>query len=98
LQAREGFLERNLAYEVAVVSLDLSAVYVRLGEVDQVSQTVAETLPIFRALRVGRETLAALLQLQKMADREQEALSLIQLLTQRLEQLPQPAKRGDKED
>jgi tetratricopeptide (TPR) repeat protein len=96
LQAREGFLERDLAYEVAVVSLDLTAVYVRLGKVDQVGRTVAETLPIFRALRVGRETLAALLQLQKMADREQEALSLIQLLTQRLEQLSKPAKSGDK--
>jgi hypothetical protein len=71
---------------------------VRLGEVDQVSQTVAETVPIFRSLRVGRETLAALLQLQKMADREQEALSLIQLLTQRLEQLSKPSKEGDKDD
>jgi tetratricopeptide (TPR) repeat protein len=95
LQAREGFLERDLAYEVAVVSLDLTAVYVRLGKSDQVSQTVAETLPIFRALRVGRETLATLLQLRKVADREQEALSLIQLLTQRLEQLSKPARKGE---
>jgi hypothetical protein len=87
LRARKGFVERNLSYEAAVVSLDLAAVYVKLGFVEELKQTVSETVPIFRALRVGREALTSLLQLQQVADQEHQALGLIRFLTARLERL-----------
>jgi tetratricopeptide (TPR) repeat protein len=87
MRARKGFMERGLLDEVALVSLDLSAVYVKLGAVQEVHQAVTEMLPIFRSLRVGREALAALLQLQKVAHQELQALELIRLLTSRIEHL-----------
>lgn len=87
LRARTGFTERNLMYEVAVVSLDLAAVYVKLKALEDLRQTVTTTIPIFRALRVDREGLAALLQLQQVADQEQQALALIRSLNARLEPL-----------
>ena len=87
LRARKGYLERKLAYEAALVSLDLATVYVKLGLVDKLKQTVLETVPIFHALRVGLETLAALLQLQQVAEQEQQALDLIRALSARFEPL-----------
>src|SRR4029079_5016346 len=65
LHSRKGFLESNLAYEMALGSLDLATVYVKLGLTKELEDTVATTVPIFSALQVGRETIASLLQLQQ---------------------------------
>jgi tetratricopeptide (TPR) repeat protein len=87
LRARKGYTERALAYEAALVSLDLATLYVKQGRVDKLKRTVLETVPIFHSLRVGLETLASLLQLQKVADQEQQALDLIRALSARIEPL-----------
>lgn len=88
LRARQGFMERELLYEVAVVSLDLSAVYLRLGKIENLRETVLEMVPIFRSLGVDRDALAALLQLQQANQQSRQALELIRFLSSRLEQLP----------
>jgi tetratricopeptide (TPR) repeat protein len=87
LNARKGYMERKLAYEAALVSLDLAAVYVKLGLANELKRTVLATVPIFHSLRVGLETLASLLQLQQVADQEQKALELIRALSARIEPL-----------
>jgi tetratricopeptide (TPR) repeat protein len=90
--ARKGFLERSLTYEAALISLDLAAIYVKLGLSDDLKQTVAAAIPIFRALGVDREALAALLQLQQIAGQEHQALELIRFLNARVKPLSkQPA-------
>jgi tetratricopeptide (TPR) repeat protein len=87
LRAQSGFMERGLMYEVAVVCLDLAALYVKLKAPEDLRQTVTATVPIFRALRVDREALASLLQLQQVADQEQQAMELIRFLNARIEPL-----------
>ncbi len=87
LQARQGFVERQLHYEAALISLDLAAVYVRLQSDRELHHTVAETIPIFRALGVDREALASLLQLRQLSHQSRQALELIRLLNNRIEQV-----------
>jgi tetratricopeptide (TPR) repeat protein len=88
LRARQGYTERKLIYEAALISLELATVYVKLGLVEELKRTVTATIPIFHALRVKLETLAALLQLRQMADQEQQALELIRVLSAQIEPMP----------
>jgi tetratricopeptide (TPR) repeat protein len=88
IRARQGYVERKLVYEAALVSLELATVYVRLGLVEELKSTVTATIPIFHALRVKLETLAALLQLRQVADQEQQALDLIRVLSAQIEPMP----------
>jgi len=88
LRARQGFMDRDLSYEAAVVSLDLAAVYLKLNEVQSLQRTVEEMVPIFTSLGIDREALAALLQLQQVAHQSRQAFELIRFLNSRLEQLP----------
>ncbi|HYN20471.1 MAG TPA: tetratricopeptide repeat protein [Thermoanaerobaculia bacterium] len=87
LRARQGFVERDLFYEAALVSLDLAAVYVKLQAELALKQIVAETIPIFRALGVDREALASLLQLQQLSHQSRQAFGLLRFLNSRIEQL-----------
>ncbi len=87
LEARQGFVDRNLLYEAALISLDLAAVYVKLQAESELQQAVSETVPIFRALGVDREALASLLQLRQLSHQSRQALELIRLLNRQIEQL-----------
>jgi pentatricopeptide repeat protein len=87
LEVRQGFVDRALFYDAALVSLDLAAVYVKLQAETELQQTVAESMPIFQALGVEREILASLLQLQQLAHKTRQALDLLKSLSSRIEKL-----------
>jgi tetratricopeptide (TPR) repeat protein len=73
LRARRGFVEAGLGYEAALISLDLAEVYAKMNETGKLRRTIAEAVPILSALRVERDTLAALLRLQQISEQQGES-------------------------
>ncbi len=86
LEVREELAAAGLAYDVALASLDLAALYAREGRLAETKRLAAELVPVFRSREVHREALAALLAFQRAAGMEQLSLSLIQEIHRYLEQ------------
>ncbi|NJL26636.1 MAG: tetratricopeptide repeat protein [Thermoanaerobaculia bacterium] len=57
---REGLVELQTPYEVAMVSLDLSSIYLDEGRFGELRSLAAETFALFRSLAIDREASAAL--------------------------------------
>jgi tetratricopeptide (TPR) repeat protein len=77
LEVRAEFEGEGIAYDAALVSLDLAALYARAGKTAETKRLAAEMLPIFRSRDVHREALAALIVFQRAAEMEQLTLSLV---------------------
>src|SRR6185295_14250591 len=75
-QLRQEFVERGMAYDTALVTLELTALYAQEGQTAEVKRLSVEMSRIFRALKVPREALAALLFFQKAAERERATARL----------------------
>jgi tetratricopeptide (TPR) repeat protein len=84
---RQEFADHNLAYDAALVTLDLTALYARLGAVAEVKALSLEMSRIFQAQDVPREALAALLFFQKAAERELASAKLAHEIGAFLEKL-----------
>lgn len=78
LETRRGMLEQELAYEAAEVGLDLALLYGQQGRVGELARVVDETVTAFKAYRVEREALAALLVLKEAVARQREPLLMIE--------------------
>jgi tetratricopeptide (TPR) repeat protein len=61
LEVRDGFLEQGIAYDAALVTLDLAVFVLRSGRAAEAENFANEALTIFAALRIEREALAAFL-------------------------------------
>lgn len=81
LELIDAFTHDRLAYNVALVSLDLSAVYARQGRTADVKRLAAGMLPIFQSCEVHREAIAALIVFQRAAEMEQLSVGLVEEVT-----------------
>jgi tetratricopeptide (TPR) repeat protein len=79
-RVREGFELEGLAEEVGEVSLDLAMLYARQGHRGKFLRAIAEAVAIFNSLGAKREYLAALAQLNAMAQEEEAAVTLLREL------------------
>jgi hypothetical protein len=92
-QARAGFAENGQVYPAALVGLDLAALWARQGRVRDVFNLAEEMIVTFRALRIAREAVAALLVLKRACQYGGQVLDLIEIAVDLLRDLErQPAR------
>jgi hypothetical protein len=89
-EVRRGFLERGIVYDAALASLELATLWIEEGRTAEVRALAAEMVAVFRAQKVAREALAALLTFEAATARETATVSLVREISARLER----ARRG----
>lgn len=75
LEVRDGWEERQEAYEVALVSLDLAVLLLEQRRTQEVKRLASAMLPIFGAQDVHRYALAALALVQRSVETEEATAS-----------------------
>src|SRR5262245_56047756 len=75
-RVRGEFASRDMAYDVALVSLEMSVLYAGLGRTEQVKNLARHMTPIFRAHAIHREALAALTIFRRAAEQEEVTVEL----------------------
>ena len=77
LSARDGFLAADIAYDAALVSLDLASIYAVQGRTAELQSLTEEIYPVFTSLGIQREATAALLLLRQPLAAERANLDLV---------------------
>jgi len=83
-QVRAGFVDAEIGYDVALVSLDLAALYLGTGRIAEVKELAAEMLPQFAARQIHREALAAIALFEQAARKERATLALVQEISSKV--------------
>ena len=88
-ETRSGFVEKGQVYPAALAALDLAALWTCQGRVQEVCALTEEIIGIFRALRVAREAIAALVMVKHacFSDGGRQVLDVIGLVVRFLEEL-----------
>lgn len=93
-RVRDGFLAHEMAYDAALVSLDLAALYAAQHRFPEIRQLAIEMFPIFQSRRIHREALAALILFRESIAGGRADLALLAEVRRFLHQSRQdPARR-----
>jgi tetratricopeptide (TPR) repeat protein len=84
-EVQQEFLERDMGYDAALVSLDLAILYVQEGFIRELKQLALDILPAFSSREVHREAMAALLLFQHACQEERLTVELARQLASLLE-------------
>lgn len=94
-QVRQDLNDADLAYQAALISLDLAGVWLRQGRTAEARALAVELVASFRAVGVEREALSALYMLQDALERDQATLEILRLVSGILRRLQnEPATRA----
>jgi len=78
LEVRRGFAELEVGYDVAAVSLELAALYLRQGRAAEIKQLAVEMVPIFESRDVHQEAIAALMLFKRAVEMETLTARIVQ--------------------
>lgn len=76
-EVKQYFVDREIAHDSALVSLDIGAIYFRQRRTAELKQLAGQMLTIFHSLRINREAIAALVLFQKAVEVERVSLGLM---------------------
>jgi tetratricopeptide (TPR) repeat protein len=85
-EVREAFVELGVAYDAALVSLDLAAVLARQGRTAEMRQLAEEMLTFFTSRQIHREAMAALLVFCEAARLESAGVGVVEQVATFLKQ------------
>lgn len=86
LEVRNYFVERQVGFDVAAVSLDLCLLYLKQGRLPEVQRIAAETVELFAAQEVHREALSALILYRDAAVSQRASATMVRRLARYLTQ------------
>jgi tetratricopeptide (TPR) repeat protein len=69
-EVQQAFLDHEMGYDAALVSLDLAILYAREGCTAELKQLALDILPVFSSREIHREAMAALLLFQSACQEE----------------------------
>jgi tetratricopeptide (TPR) repeat protein len=84
-EVRDAYVEAGIAYDAALVSLDLAAVLAEQGRTADLRQHAQEMLAVFESRQIHREAMAAFVVFCDAARREQAGLRLVKEVASFLE-------------
>lgn len=79
-EVRRAFMERGMAYDAALVMLDLAVVHLREGRTDELARLAKDILPIFASREIQREAMMALLLFTEAAKENRLSVELVREL------------------
>jgi tetratricopeptide (TPR) repeat protein len=85
-EVRDAFVELGIAYDAALVSLDLAAVYAEQGRTPEMRRLAEEMVVFFESRQIHREAMAAVLLFCNAAAAERAGLGLVQEIAAFLKQ------------
>lgn len=95
-QVREGFVAAEIGNDVALVSLDLAAVYLETGHTEEVRKLAAESVSLFSSRGAGSEVVVAWTLFREAAERDAVTLGLVQEVASRIRHAqPRPNETAD---
>ncbi|HET9229294.1 MAG TPA: hypothetical protein VFR31_21625 [Thermoanaerobaculia bacterium] len=87
IEVQAGFEEIGLSYDMALVSLELAAVWLEQGRTREIRDLLDETVATFQTRGIRREAIAALLMLREAIERERATVVLLRAVASELQRL-----------
>jgi tetratricopeptide (TPR) repeat protein len=80
-EVQKEFLERQMGYDAALVSLDLARLLAQEGCTEDLKRLAAEMMPVFQSRDVHREAILALLMFQRACEEERLTVELVRQIS-----------------